>query len=66
LENSKDKLNRFRDEAGMFCKRWSAIVKKGDPYYNPQLTLRKNDFSLRMLPYEKIGEPYSIDELVDL
>ena len=32
----------------------------GDPFYNPNLTLRKSDFSLRDLLKEKIGEPYDL------
>ena len=36
-------------------------LKNGDPYYNPNLTLRKSDFSLRDLKKEKIGEPYKLE-----
>ena len=43
--------------------RWPDILKNGDPYYNPNLTLRKSDFSLRDLLKEKIGEPYKLPDL---
>ena len=35
--------------------------KNGDPYYNPNLTLRKSNFALRDLKKEKIGEPYKLE-----
>ena len=44
-------------------KRWPKILEKGDPYYNPNLTLRKSNFALRDLLNEKIGEPF-IDEKI--
>ena len=41
--------------------RWPEILKDGDPYYNPNLTLRKSNFALRDLKKEKIGEPYHLE-----
>ena len=35
--------------------------RNGDPYYNPNLTLRKSNFALRDLKKEKIGEPYRLE-----
>ena len=35
-------------------------MQNGDPYYNPNLTLRKSNFALRDLLKEKIGEPYDL------
>ncbi len=37
------------------------ILEDGDPYYNPNLTLRKSNFALRDLLKEKIGEPYKLE-----
>ena len=59
-EDSPEKIERFNGEMRIFMKKWTAIVKNGDPYYNPQLTLRKADFSLRNLLIEKIGEPFPV------
>ena len=58
LEDTPEKVDRFNREVAKFMKRWPEILKNGDPYYNPNLTLRKSDFSLRDLNKEKIGEPY--------
>lgn len=60
LEDTPEKVERFNREIAHFMKRWPDILAKGDPYYNPNLTLRKSDFSLRDLNKEKIGEPYHI------
>ena len=61
LEDTPEKVERFNREIAVFMKRWPEILEKGDPYYNPNLTLRKSDFSLRDLNKEKIGEPYRIE-----
>lgn len=37
----------FPDEINKFRNRWQKELKKGDPYYNRNLTLNKNDYSLR-------------------
>ncbi|MDO5564323.1 MAG: glycosyltransferase [Eubacteriales bacterium] len=61
LEDTKEKVERFNREIVLFGSRWPDILQKGDPYYNPNLTLRKSNFSLRDLHYEKIGEPYKLE-----
>ncbi|MDY6879168.1 MAG: glycosyltransferase family 2 protein [Thermodesulfobacteriota bacterium] len=47
-EDSSEKRRRFGKEVGYFQKKWEEALKKGDPYYNPNLTLDKEDFSLRL------------------
>lgn len=59
-EDTKEKIERFNREIANFIKKWSGILEKGDPYYNPNLTLEKSDFSLKNLEREKIGKPYKI------
>ena len=61
LEDTPEKVERFNREIAAFMKRWPEILKNGDPYYNPNLTLRKSNFALRDLDKEKIGEPYHIE-----
>ena len=61
LEDTPEKVARFNREVAVFARRWPEILKNGDPYYNPNLTLRKSDFSLRDLKKEKIGEPYKLE-----
>ena len=45
-KNSENK-KRFSEEVKIFKKRWGEILKKGDPYYNPNLSLSRSDCSLR-------------------
>ena len=54
-------MARFNREVAVFARRWPDILKNGDPYYNPNLTLRKSNFALRDLLKEKIGEPYKLE-----
>ena len=61
LEDTPEKVERFNREIATFMKKWGDILKKGDPYYNPNLTLRKSNFALRDLLKERIGEPYHIE-----
>ena len=62
-EDTPAKIDRFNREIAVFLKKWPEIIAKGDPYYNPNLTLRKADFSLRDLSREGIGEPYHIRDI---
>ena len=61
LEDTPEKVARFNREIAIFARRWPDILAKGDPYYNPNLTLRKSNFALRDLLKEKIGEPYQLE-----
>lgn len=48
LEDTPEKVERFNREVAIFTEKWTDYLKKGDPYYNPNLTLDKPDFSLKM------------------
>lgn len=48
MELTQKKAERVRRETEIFQKRWSAFLEKGDPCYNPNLTLEKSDFSLKV------------------
>ncbi|HCD43640.1 MAG TPA: glycosyl transferase family 2 [Lachnoclostridium sp.] len=61
LEDTPEKVARFNQEIKKFSQKWPDILKDGDPYYNPNLTLRKSNFALRDLRKEKIGEPYKLE-----
>ena len=41
---------RLMREAALLREKWPAIFRDGDPYYNPNLTRLRPDFSLRELP----------------
>lgn len=47
FEDTPEKLERFNREIRLFHERWPDILESGDPYYNPNLTLEKADFSFR-------------------
>ena len=64
LEDTPEKVARFNREVAKFAKKWPDILKEGDPYYNPNLTLRKSNFALRDLKKEEIGKPYQLDEAI--
>ena len=45
-EDTPEKISRFNKEISFIGKKWPEILENGDPYYNPNLTLRSQDFSL--------------------
>jgi GT2 family glycosyltransferase len=59
-DDTLEKQERFRSEVELFVKKWYQLLQKGDPYYNPNLTLLEPDFSLRVQeadPVERL-KPY--------
>lgn len=50
-EDSKEKIRRFQREIEYMRSHWTEILKQGDPYYNPNLSLTKWNYSLK--PREK-------------
>ncbi len=46
-EDTPEKKKRFNGEMLRFKARWGDALEKGDPYYNPNLSLVREDFSLR-------------------
>lgn len=46
-EDTPEKISRYQEECNIMVNKWEKIIYKGDPYYNPNLTLMKADFSLR-------------------
>lgn len=49
LEDTPEKVARFGSEVEYFAKRWPEILRDGDPYYSPNLTMDSQDFSLKRL-----------------
>jgi hypothetical protein len=45
-ETTPEKLARFQKEKGALGARHNEILKNGDPFYNPNLTHDKEDFSI--------------------
>ena len=46
-EDTPEKIARFNAEADELLRRHPRIFAEGDPYYNPNLSLNRNDFGLR-------------------
>ncbi len=49
LEDTPEKIARFNKEIATLEQHWPDIFRKPDPYYNPNLTLDSQDFSLKRL-----------------
>ncbi|MDO4272825.1 MAG: glycosyltransferase family 2 protein [Eubacteriales bacterium] len=49
LEDTPEKRERFAKEIATLEAHWPDIFSKPDPYYNPNLTLKSQDFSLKRL-----------------
>lgn len=45
-ERSPEQLARYQNEVFYFRQRWDSFLHKGDPYYNPNLTRKREDFRL--------------------
>ncbi len=41
------KAARYEEESALFRGRWKELIAKGDPYYNPNFSLDRSDYSLR-------------------
>ena len=48
-EGNVDREKRLQGEVSRFRSRWKELLDRGDPYYNPNLSLIEQDFSLRHL-----------------
>jgi O-antigen biosynthesis protein len=46
-EDTTEKQMRFLREVTLIREQWGEVIDKGDPYYNPNLSLDKEDFSLK-------------------
>ena len=46
-ETTPEKVKRFNSEINNFLSKWKNVRDAGDPYYNPNLTLDREDFSLK-------------------
>ena len=46
-DDTPEKLERFHGEVRRFEMKWQKQLDDGDPYYNPNLTLTRDDFSLK-------------------
>ncbi len=47
LDDSGEKAERYNRESELFRTKWKTVLEAGDPYYNPNFTLDRSDFSVR-------------------
>ncbi len=48
LDDSDERAERYNEESARFRQKWKAELEAGDPYYNPNFSLDRSDFSLRL------------------
>lgn len=47
LDDHGEKAKRYQRESERFKEKWKSVLEKGDPYFNPNFSLDKSDFSLK-------------------
>lgn len=47
-EDNPEKQERFKKEIALFHGKWDDVLLKGDPYYNINLTLKHENFSIKL------------------
>ena len=48
LDDSGEKAERYNRESEKFREKWKEVLEAGDPYYNPNFSLDRSDYSLRI------------------
>lgn len=48
LDDSGEKAERYNRESAHFREKWKTVLEKGDPYYNPNFSLDRSDFALKI------------------
>ena len=48
LDDTGEKAERYNKESELFRTKWAEVLKKGDPYYNPNFSLDRSDFSVKV------------------
>lgn len=48
LDDKDDRAIRYNKECEQFREKWKDELEKGDPYYNPNFSLDKSDYSLKV------------------
>lgn len=47
-DDSGERAERYNRESARFREKWRTQLERGDPYYNPNFSLDRSDFSLRV------------------
>ena len=48
LDMTGENAERYNKESEYFRNKWEEVLSKGDPYYNPNFSLDRSDFSLKI------------------
>ncbi len=48
LDDRGEKAERYNEESERFRKKWKEALEEGDPYYNPNFSLDRSDFALKI------------------
>lgn len=48
LDDNGEKAERYNRESARFREKWKEELEQGDPYYNPNFSLDRSDFSLKV------------------
>ena len=48
LDDNGEKAERYNKESAKFREKWKAELEAGDPYYNPNFSLDRSDYSLKI------------------
>lgn len=48
LDDQGEKAQRYNKESEKFREKWKTVLEAGDPYYNPNFSLDRSDFSLKV------------------
>lgn len=48
LDDHGEKAERYNRESELFRNKWKTVLEAGDPYYNPNFSLDRSDFSLKI------------------
>ena len=48
LDDQGEKAERYNRESEKFREKWKQLLEEGDPYYNPNFSLDRSDFALRV------------------
>lgn len=48
LDDNGEKAKRYNRESEQFREKWKKVLDAGDPYYNPNFSLDRSDFALKI------------------
>lgn len=48
LDDAGEKARRYDEESARFREKWKVQLEKGDPYYNPNFSLDRSDYALKV------------------